>query len=63
MTTGHHGMSVRVQSATSGGMIDPRGVFRVGIAGPVGSGKTAAVLALCQALREEVSMAVVTNDI
>jgi len=38
-------------------------VFRVGIAGPVGSGKTAAVLALCQRLRDSVELAVVTNDI
>jgi urease accessory protein len=44
-------------------IIDPRGIFRVGIAGPVGSGKTACVLALCQELRAEVDLAVVTNDI
>lgn len=37
--------------------------FRVGIAGPVGSGKTALVDALCKALREQYSIAVVTNDI
>jgi urease accessory protein len=37
--------------------------FTVGIGGPVGSGKTALVLALCQALREKVSLGVVTNDI
>lgn len=37
--------------------------FTVGIGGPVGSGKTALVLALCQALRDEVSLGVVTNDI
>jgi urease accessory protein len=37
--------------------------FRVGIAGPVGSGKTALVEALCQALRGELEIAVVTNDI
>ena len=44
-------------------MIDTNGVFRIGIAGPVGSGKTACVLALCQELRESMSLAVVTNDI
>jgi len=44
-------------------MVDPRGVFRVGIAGPVGSGKTATMLALCQQLRDTVNLAVVTNDI
>jgi urease accessory protein len=37
--------------------------FRVGVAGPVGSGKTALVDALCKALRETYSIAVVTNDI
>ena len=37
--------------------------LRVGIGGPVGSGKTALTLALCQALRDEIDMAVVTNDI
>ncbi|MCB0060488.1 MAG: urease accessory protein UreG, partial [Caldilineaceae bacterium] len=37
--------------------------IRIGVAGPVGSGKTALVLALCQALRDRLSLAVVTNDI
>jgi urease accessory protein len=37
--------------------------LRVGIGGPVGSGKTALTLALCQALRERYRIAVVTNDI
>ena len=37
--------------------------LRVGIGGPVGSGKTALTLALCQALRDRIDMAVVTNDI
>jgi urease accessory protein len=37
--------------------------LRVGIGGPVGSGKTALTLALCQALRDKIDMAVVTNDI
>jgi urease accessory protein len=37
--------------------------FTVGIGGPVGSGKTALVLALCGALRDRVSLGVVTNDI
>jgi len=35
----------------------------VGIGGPVGSGKTALVAALCRALTAEISLAVVTNDI
>jgi urease accessory protein len=37
--------------------------FRIGIAGPVGSGKTALVDRLCQALSPRMSIAVVTNDI
>lgn len=40
-----------------------RRAFTVGIGGPVGSGKTALVLALCRALRGAFSLAVVTNDI
>jgi urease accessory protein len=41
----------------------PRRSPRIGIGGPVGSGKTMLCLRLCQALRERHSMAVVTNDI
>ena len=37
--------------------------LRIGIGGPVGSGKTALTLALCQALREKYDLCVVTNDI
>ena len=37
--------------------------LRVGIGGPVGSGKTALTLLLCRALRERYNIAVVTNDI
>jgi urease accessory protein len=37
--------------------------FTVGIGGPVGSGKTALLLALCRLLRDQHSLAVVTNDI
>jgi urease accessory protein len=37
--------------------------FTVGIGGPVGSGKTALLLALCRELREKLSLGVVTNDI
>ena len=37
--------------------------FTVGIGGPVGSGKTALMLALCRHLRDQLSMAAVTNDI
>ncbi|MDB5298916.1 MAG: Urease accessory protein UreG [Phycisphaerales bacterium] len=37
--------------------------FTVGVGGPVGSGKTALMLALCRALRERVPLCAVTNDI
>ena len=37
--------------------------LRVGIGGPVGSGKTALVSVLCQQLRDQYQLAVVTNDI
>lgn len=37
--------------------------LRIGLGGPVGSGKTATVAALCRVLRDELSLAVVTNDI
>lgn len=38
-------------------------VLRVGIGGPVGSGKTALVEALCKNMRDDYNIAVVTNDI
>jgi urease accessory protein len=41
----------------------PHGPLRVGIGGPVGSGKTALVDALCKQLRDRFEIAVVTNDI
>lgn len=37
--------------------------LRVGVGGPVGSGKTALVESLCKAMREDFNIAVVTNDI
>jgi len=39
------------------------GPLRVGIGGPVGSGKTALTLALCRRLRDRYEIAAVTNDI
>jgi urease accessory protein len=42
---------------------ESRGPLRVGIGGPVGSGKTALVDALCKRLRARFELAVVTNDI
>lgn len=37
--------------------------LRVGVGGPVGSGKTALLEALCKAMRDRYQIAVVTNDI
>jgi urease accessory protein len=44
-------------------MTNKQSALRVGIGGPVGSGKTALTLALCRALRDRYELAVVTNDI
>jgi urease accessory protein len=44
-------------------MPSPNGPLRVGIGGPVGSGKTALMDALCKAMRETYELAAITNDI
>ena len=44
-------------------MSSPHGPLRVGIGGPVGAGKTTLTEQLCRALRDEFSVAVITNDI
>ncbi|MGF9691997.1 urease accessory protein UreG [Rhizobium sp. 0TCS1.26] len=44
-------------------MKSANGPLRVGIGGPVGSGKTALTEKLCKAMRQDYSVAVVTNDI
>jgi urease accessory protein len=44
-------------------MTSPNGPLRVGIGGPVGAGKTTLTEALCRALRDDYSVAVITNDI
>ncbi len=44
-------------------MSNPHGPLRVGIGGPVGSGKTALMDALCKALRDRYEIAAITNDI
>ena len=44
-------------------MTSPNGPLRVGIGGPVGSGKTALMDALCKRLRNEYDIAAITNDI
>jgi urease accessory protein len=41
----------------------PHGPLRVGVGGPVGSGKTALMDALCKRLREKFDIAAITNDI
>jgi urease accessory protein len=44
-------------------MTSANGPLRVGIGGPVGAGKTTLTDRLCKALRDRVSLAVITNDI
>lgn len=44
-------------------MSNKNGPLRVGIGGPVGSGKTTLTARLCEAMRDDYSVAVVTNDI
>ncbi|MBY5972920.1 urease accessory protein UreG [Ferrimonas balearica] len=41
----------------------PHGPLRIGLGGPVGAGKTSLTAALCRRLRDDLSIAVVTNDI
>ncbi|MGE3160359.1 MAG: GTP-binding protein, partial [Xanthobacteraceae bacterium] len=44
-------------------MKSPNGPLRVGIGGPVGSGKTTLTAALCRAFRDSYDICVITNDI
>ena len=44
-------------------MTNPHGPLRVGVGGPVGSGKTALMDALCKRLRDRYEIAAITNDI
>lgn len=57
--------SLTTQQSTTQGIAptDSRQALRVGIGGPVGSGKTSVVAQLCKAMREQYSIAVITNDI
>jgi urease accessory protein len=48
---------------TKNGAPNPHGPLRVGIGGPVGSGKTALMDALCKTLRDRYQIAAITNDI
>jgi urease accessory protein len=43
--------------------LSPHGPLRVGIGGPVGSGKTALMELLCKAMRDEFDLCAITNDI
>ncbi|MBF9072790.1 urease accessory protein UreG [Streptacidiphilus fuscans] len=56
----HHAAPAPAAARTGSGT---RRALRIGLGGPVGSGKTATVAALCAVLRDELSLAVVTNDI
>ena len=53
--------AARAQATTSDKL--HRGPLRIGVGGPVGSGKTALVDALCKHMRERYQIVVVTNDI
>ncbi|MDN6276824.1 urease accessory protein UreG [Psychrobacter sp.] len=53
-------LTPKTESKTPDTTLSP---LRLGIGGPVGSGKTALTLRLCQQMRDSVNMAVVTNDI
>ena len=44
-------------------MTSANGPLRVGIGGPVGAGKTTLTAALCAAMKDDYSVAVITNDI
>ncbi len=59
----HGALPTGQRTPRSEGRVDPRGIVRIGVAGPVGSGKTATLLALCNELRDRLNLAVVTNDI
>jgi len=58
----HAASPLERQAATAAALTTAQ-PLRVGIGGPVGSGKTALTLALCRALRDRYQLAVVTNDI
>jgi urease accessory protein len=50
-------------TASDGSEFESKRPIRLGVGGPVGSGKTMCVLRLCQWLKDEYSLAVITNDI
>ena len=53
----------RSEERESSHATNPHGPLRVGVGGPVGSGKTALMDALCKRLRERYDIAAITNDI
>ncbi len=57
----HSAMPVPTPASSSPN--SPKRSFRLGVGGPVGSGKTMCVLSLSQWLKDEISLAVITNDI
>jgi urease accessory protein len=56
-------MAPEIQAETREVEMNDQQALRVGVGGPVGSGKTALVLSLCRTLRARLNLAVVTNDI
>ena len=48
---------------TKGHPMSPHGPLRIGIGGPVGAGKTTLTAALARALKDDLSLCVITNDI
>ena len=60
---GHHAGAGHDQAGLPATEPSGADVPRIGIGGPVGSGKTALVAALCRALSAELTIGVVTNDI
>jgi urease accessory protein len=52
-----------MNASSSPSQTPARRIVRIGIGGPVGSGKTMLVLRLCEWLRDEISLGVITNDI
>lgn len=58
-----HDDFLNTSAPVGGAAASDRRALRVGIGGPVGSGKTTLVGALCALLRDEMSLVVVTNDI
>lgn len=56
-------MTAQTMEETASNLAIQQEPLRIGIGGPVGSGKTALTLALCKRLRDAYNIAVVTNDI